>query len=232
MKKIIILIAVLTTAIGFSQITLRGCNAALSDQDYTLTQTNTTVDAGVIRNTFESLPADFTQSCNAGVCEVRIIWSIDNQRWEIQLDNDGPITTPDYTTGILYYNTTASYPNPPDLTLGTWVDNLGLACGGDNSISKLLGDVQSTVLSINEAFLNAIKIYPNPLTNLLNIKNKTGSIIEKVSITDINGRTILNLKFDKYFSKKIIDVSELDSGFYLLNLTSNIGTGTKKLIIQ
>ena len=129
-----------------AQITYRGCEGfALGAQDYILHQTGTTSDAGTIRNTFESTPSDFTQSCPAGVCELRIIWSIANSRWELQLDNDGPLGTPDYTTAVLFFNTTASAPNPPSLSLGTWVDNNGGSCGGDGSFTTFTGDVQSSL---------------------------------------------------------------------------------------
>lgn len=128
----------------YAQITFRGCvTAGLGAQDYTLTNTGTTLDAGTSRNFFESTPLDFNQNCPAGVCEVRIIWNNSVSRWEIQLDNDGPVGTPDYTTVVLYYNTSASVPNPPDLTLGTWVDGTGGIC--TDAITTLSGQVQSAV---------------------------------------------------------------------------------------
>lgn len=127
-----------------AQVTFRGCVAgALGAQDYTLTNSGTTNDAGTSRNFFESAPLNFAQSCPAGVCELRIIWNNSSSRWEIQLDNDGPLGTPDYNTGVLYYNTTASIPNPPDLSLGSWVDGTGGVCS--DAITTLSGDVQSSV---------------------------------------------------------------------------------------
>ena len=82
-----------------AQITFRGCTSSvLGEQDFVLSYTGTIDDEGIIRKTYESFPADFAQSCPAGVCELRIIWNIGAARWEIQLDNDGPVGTPDYTT--------------------------------------------------------------------------------------------------------------------------------------
>lgn len=128
-----------------AQITLRGCESVgLGPQDFNLAMTGTTNAGGVVRNTYESTPLDFAQSCPAGVCEVRIIWNDGAGRWEIQLDNNGPAGTPDYTTAVLYFSTTASQPNPPDLTLGSWTS--GGACTG--GISTLSGDVQSSVLPV------------------------------------------------------------------------------------
>ncbi len=130
---------------SFSQITFRGCTTnGLGNQDYTLSNTGTTNDGGTVRNTFESTPSDFGQGCPAGVCEIRMIWNISASRWEVQLDNDGPVGTPDYTTSPLYFNTTASFPNPPDLTLGTWADASGGACPIGELVT-LSGDVQSSI---------------------------------------------------------------------------------------
>ena len=232
MKKLTVLVVVLISYIGHSQITFKGCNAALSNQDYILTQTNTIDDAGTLRNTYESSPADFTQSCNAGVCEVRIIWSITNQRWEIQLDNDGPLTTPDYTTGVLYYNTEASYPNPPDLTLGTWVDNLGGSCGGTGSIITLTGSIQSSILNVEDSKLFMVEIYPNPAKNFIKLTNNSLVNLKKVNINDINGRVLKSKEFSKITIFENIDISNLNSGLYFITLQSNEGFITKKLIIN
>lgn len=131
--------------LSLAQITFRGCTASvMGAQDFTLSNTGTVTDASIVRNTFEATPNDFTQGCPAGVCEARIIWSIANTRWEIQLDNDGPVGTPDYTTSVLYFNTAASHPNPPDLTLGTWVDGAGGLCPIGEFVT-FSGDVQSTL---------------------------------------------------------------------------------------
>lgn len=234
MKKILLFTLLSFPFLINSQITLQGCSLVLSSQEYTLTKTptaTTTDSSGIERNTFETTPLNFEQACASGYCEVRIIWSIANNRWEIQLDNDNNIP-PDYGSATLYYNTTASYPNPPSLSNGTWVDNLGSACGGDNSITTLTGDVQDEVLSVNEDFINNILIYPNPANSYLYLKNGTGSSIESISIFDTNGRKVISLNFDSYFYNKTIDLAQLESGFYFVNLTSNKGVGTKKLIVQ
>ncbi|MEO1216892.1 MAG: T9SS type A sorting domain-containing protein [Bacteroidota bacterium] len=130
---------------SFSQITFRGCTSnIMGAQDFSLTNTGTVTDGSITRNTFEATPNDFTQSCTAGVCELRIIWSTANSRWEIQLDTDGPLVTPDYTTAVLYHNNSASYPNPPNLSLGTWVDGLGGLCPSGEFVT-FSGDVQGVL---------------------------------------------------------------------------------------
>lgn len=185
---------------GIGQITFQGCNPVLSPQNYNLINTTTTNDAGTIRNTYESSPADFTQSCAAGVCEVRIIWSIANSRWEIQLDNDGPLGTPDYTTAVLYFNTTASFPDPPSLTLGTWTD--AGSCGGTGSISTFSGNVQNTVSSgapeidiIGNGFSIVDGDVTPSTTDNTNFGNVVfgGSVARTFTISNASGTSALNV---------------------------------------
>lgn len=149
MKKALLICVIFLLGSQFinAQITFRGCTSnALGAQDYVLVVTGTTNDAGTIRNTYESNPTDFTQGCPAGVCEIRIMWNIGAARWEVQLDNDGPVGSPDYTTACLYFNAAASVPNPPDLTLGSWFDCSGGLCPVGEFVT-FTGDVQSTLLA-------------------------------------------------------------------------------------
>lgn len=142
MKKAVAIALFMASWSNFTvaQITFKGCLGIVSNQDYTFTKTGTTSHAGITRNVYETSPSDFTQSCSAGNCELRIIWDNGQSRWEIQLDNDGPANSPDYTTAELYVNTAASYPNPPDLSLGTW-ESIGFC---PDAVSTLSGDVQSS----------------------------------------------------------------------------------------
>jgi len=228
-KKISIVIVLFSFFNLNAQITFRACEAnVLGAQDYIFTQNGTTNDASTIRNTFETLAADFTQSCPAGVCELRIIWNITMTRWEIQLDNDGPVSIPDYTTGVLYYNTTASVPNPPSLALGTWVDNQGGACGGNDSFTTLTGNVQDVTLGINDlALLNQnISIYPNPISSEFKIESSVYDI-EEVVIYSLLGKNVKSITTN--FNK--ISVTDLSSNVYLVKIITTNGIVLNKKIV-
>ena len=165
MKKLLLicLISFLGNPFLNAQITFQGCTSnALGAQNYILVVTGTTNDAGTIRNTYESNPTDFTQGCPAGVCEIQIKWNIGASRWEVQLDNDGPVGNPDYTTACLYYNTSPSFPNPPDLTLGSWLDCSGGLCPVGQLVT-LTGDVQSTISSCTDPDIPTITATPSTI---------------------------------------------------------------------
>src|SRR3989442_14519171 len=83
---------------------------------------------------------------------------------------------------------------------------------GNNELDFLV-QVKASV-GINELEKHdKIKVYPNPTSNILNIKSdsKNNSIIE---ITNSLGQTILKQNYSES-----IDVSKLESGYYLLKIS-------------
>ncbi len=77
----------------------------------------------------------------------------------------------------------------------------------------------------NEVFVeNRISLFPNPTSDFLNIESK--SIIDSISVSDINGRNVAANLFD---SNKV-DVQNLQSGIYFLQIVSNSKVNTIKFI--
>jgi len=76
-----------------------------------------------------------------------------------------------------------------------------------------------------------IAIYPNPATDLLNIKIDGSNAINAIQIVDLNGRQILNRTFDNVIEAQI-DVNDLSSGMYLINISSGDKSVTKKFLKQ
>jgi len=83
----------------------------------------------------------------------------------------------------------------------------------------------TTSLSINDKVLKDLKIYPNPVEEVLHfsIQNNT---IEKLSLIDGNGRVILE-KTDRV---EQVNLSHLPSGLYLLHIKTENGSISKKII--
>ncbi|WP_452222974.1 T9SS type A sorting domain-containing protein [Lacinutrix chionoecetis] len=72
---------------------------------------------------------------------------------------------------------------------------------------------------------NLIKLYPNPVGEILNLQVKQGVAIITIKITDLNGRVVLSSK-----ESSLLNVSQLQSGFYTIKLTTNQGVQTSKFI--
>lgn len=105
------------------------------------------------------------------------------------------------------------------------------------------GAVEVSALSINETFstsealitntlstnenaqvLNAVKLYPNPVEDILNIELGDNISVASVHIMDLNGRTVL------VSQGNTIRTSQLQSGFYVVRIDTEVGSVTKKFI--
>lgn len=78
-------------------------------------------------------------------------------------------------------------------------------------------EVNESSASVKNNTFADVKIYPNPATDQLFIDNATG-LLEQVAVIDMAGRTVRTQEItDRHTA---IDLSGLQSGVYLVNLTS------------
>ena len=83
-------------------------------------------------------------------------------------------------------------------------------------------------LGIDEIDLSNLRIYPNPVDgNYVTIKSPISGDMQ-IELFDINGRRVL----DTTISGDMLDVSSINSGFYMLKTTVNGYTNVSKLIIK
>jgi hypothetical protein len=100
----------------------------------------------------------------------------------------------------------------------------------DNYVARATNDDTLLNTALIETAENTVSIYPNPAFDVVNVSitNSNGTVaIEKASITDINGRIIKNLTS---VTNNQINVSDLNSGIYFLNIETNEGKTVKKFI--
>ena len=99
----------------------------------------------------------------------------------------------------------------------------------NNEYLILLDDIKVTyegVLSIpDEFFKNNFSIYPNPVGDILNIESKNGIQIDEVRITDLTGKIVKSQQKDT-----VINTSDLSAGVYLIDLKTEKGRATSKII--
>lgn len=81
----------------------------------------------------------------------------------------------------------------------------------------------------NQSFESAgFSVYPNPVNDSFTIQNGNNITISGLTISDINGRTVKTLNVNAIENQ--INISDLNSGVYFLNITSENGSATKKII--
>ena len=77
------------------------------------------------------------------------------------------------------------------------------------------------------------RIYPNPASQVLyiDLADNAGEI-EKLYFVDFSGKVLDNVRFKQTGDKAVVDTESLQSGIYLLDVTTKLGHSRVKVIIQ
>ncbi|SFN92974.1 Por secretion system C-terminal sorting domain-containing protein [Paenimyroides ummariense] len=105
---------------------------------------------------------------------------------------------------------------------------VGAFSNSDNG--NLFGQVRvydiSGMLSTNDFVSQNFNIYPNPTSDVLNINLENNLVLEQVIIYNNLGQVV------KTSTENVIDVSHLATGLYFVEVTTNQGKATKKVIVN
>ncbi|MGJ8683858.1 MAG: T9SS type A sorting domain-containing protein [Nonlabens sp.] len=85
-----------------------------------------------------------------------------------------------------------------------------------------------TTATVDDIAANTFRIYPNPANDIITI-NSDNHTIKNLSITDMNGREVMNTNVDDKLSTQL-DVTNLSSGLYLMSISSDQGNVTKRFV--
>ena len=83
----------------------------------------------------------------------------------------------------------------------------------------------TTILGVNEALADASSIYPNPVSDILNVKLPSNVEVTSVTITDVLGRNA-----GIVYSNGEMNVSALAKGVYILNVNTTSGSLNQKIV--
>lgn len=83
--------------------------------------------------------------------------------------------------------------------------------------------------SVNDVLASKFTVYPNPANNVINLANAENILVNGVVITDLNGRTVKNVSYNGVTEAQI-NVSDLAAGMYMMTVSSDKGTMTKKIV--
>ena len=108
----------------------------------------------------------------------------------------------------------------PDETPGIVMDEL--------RIGTAWADVTPATLSVSQFEANTFKVYPNPTsTGFVNIISSSNNDMT-VAVFDVLGKQVIN----RTVSNNSLNVSTLNSGVYIMKISQNNATVTKKLVIK
>ncbi|RFN59971.1 T9SS type A sorting domain-containing protein [Marixanthomonas ophiurae] len=142
---------------------------------------------------------------------VRCVYDIDNQLWDMFIDGTEVITDQQFAfnTPFTYLGAIDFYA-PSEFTL-FYIDDIVAGAG---------------VLSTNDFSEAAFNVYPNPVKDVLNIES--AAAVNNVTVYDVLGKTVLTAKPDAISPS--IDMSALSSGAYLVQVTIDGASKTVKVI--
>lgn len=86
----------------------------------------------------------------------------------------------------------------------------------------------STVLSVKDFNKSGLLMYPNPVLDYITIENPENIQIKDYSVLDINGRVLVSKFYNATI--EVIDLSNLTAGIYFINLNTEKGILSKKII--
>lgn len=88
-----------------------------------------------------------------------------------------------------------------------------------------------TLVSVDDLPTEYIKVYPNPVTDILTIETPDFPAFE-LSLQDLNGRSVIQHKVIANQVKMEINVSDLSPGIYFLSLVADGKQTTRRIVIQ
>jgi len=120
--------------------------------------------------------------------------------------------------------TVAKFDSPRSLAVDA-TGNIFVADTDNYRIRKISNILANT----NFQLQNQVSLYPNPASTFVNIKLEDISA-SKATILDINGRILQFVIIND--NNKTIDISNLDTGIYFIQITTDKGIVSKKFVKQ
>ena len=173
----------------------------------------------------------------------QVIYGLNTYQEIINYEFEEPVFIPSGTFFVGYQNSSQSSGVAVGLdrnTLGNDNGNLVFDTGGGWQTTALVAeasvmihpifssDCSSIFVSTNDRDnIPGFKLYPNPAHHMVTLVTEDGGNLN-VSIFDLSGRLISN-----QITSRVLDVSTLQYGMYLIRVTDSKGRGgTKKLVIE
>ena len=110
-------------------------------------------------------------------------------------------------------------------------NNQLLAEGGEFDDEEFVEIAMVQGLSVSEVDFGQLNVYPNPTAETVFVDVEKYEELNLINISDMMGRTVLE-RVPANARRSSIDLSNISSGVYYVNLIGETGRVTKKLIVQ
>ena len=138
----------------------------------------------------------------------------------------------DLTTNQASIGATVNISPTPCLAGGTlwvrWADSNAAGADCVLAIDNFVFKATSNILSTKSNYISGLNIYPNPVSgSILNIETAANES-KAVAIFDVLGKQVLNVITDT----TTINVGALNAGVYIVKITEEGKTATRKLVVR
>lgn len=89
--------------------------------------------------------------------------------------------------------------------------------------------VVDNTLSVEDDLIGAFFVQPNPASDVISVRNSTNILVNAITMTDLNGRVVKRNMYSDLTSVEV-NVSDLSAGMYLMNIETDRGAVTKKIV--
>lgn len=128
-------------------------------------------------------------------------------------------------TTICYFDTSIPYPVPVFKSTKTVV-NIPMLSIVNQTTTQLERFTAMTLNTNENVVANDFVIYPNPVKDLLSIKNNASEAVLSIAVTDLEGRIVLQSPY----IESGVDLSNLSNGVYLVTVKTDKGVKTQKIV--
>ncbi len=125
------------------------------------------------------------------------------------------------SSGLFTIPASISGLNTVDIGTNEWQNHDRMLTGFLKNLC--ISNTSSLANETNEFSKNVIKVYPNPTKNILNVTSNDE--IKSLELVDLNGRMII-----KNENLESINIENLNSGLYLMKISTQNGVSTQRII--
>ena len=146
--------------------------------------------------------------------------------------NVSGLTIVKFATGNILHPTTWTPSGLGNYNVKMWVSKINGSNDADISNDTINFDVTvANSVSIQENEIEGLNIYPNPASDFVTIELTDANNEGQVEILNLLGQVVLTQPLNKDISSRI-NITNLDAAVYLIKVTSNGKTSTRKIVIQ
>lgn len=126
--------------------------------------------------------------------------------------------------------TEVDYLTAPNNVIPTGANNIIVLVSENNGVAKVVARNLANLTLAKDSFnaISGLSVYPNPVKNGVFYINSDANAVRTVTVYDVVGKQVLNTTT----SNGTVNVSSLNAGIYMVKITEEGKTATKKLVIE